>query len=102
MISLSAIEEFIFSNFTDGIHATICLSDARKGEQIVLATTNPNIDREELSKLLKQKGLSELHLPKHILHLAEIPIFSTGKTNYPALTELAKHLQDDLGEHSDD
>lgn len=100
MISLSAIEEFVFSNFANDIHATICLSDAKKGEQIVLVTTNSHIDREELSKLLKQQGLSDLYLPKHILQLAEIPIFTTGKVNYPALTDLAKHLGEELEDNS--
>jgi acyl-[acyl-carrier-protein]-phospholipid O-acyltransferase/long-chain-fatty-acid--[acyl-carrier-protein] ligase len=87
MISLAAIEELVSATFPEGPHATISISDSRKGEQVILFTVNPHVTREKLVESLKQKKLSELLLPKHIFIVNEVPVFNTGKVNYPALIE---------------
>jgi acyl-[acyl-carrier-protein]-phospholipid O-acyltransferase/long-chain-fatty-acid--[acyl-carrier-protein] ligase len=92
MISLAAIEEFVSSIYPEGPHATISMSDSRKGEQIILFSANPQVTREKLVESLKQKGISELYLPKHIFIVGEIPVFNTGKVNYPALIEKAQGM----------
>ena len=63
-------------------------SDPAKGEALVLLTT-VEIDSKELFKLLSEKGLSNLWIPKEIKRVDEIPLLPTGKLDLKAITDLA-------------
>lgn len=86
MISLSFVEELISKIWPDYIHAVVARPDEKKGEQLVLITEHQNANREAIIAYAQSSGVSELCLPKHIEYMEEIPLLSTGKINYPALS----------------
>lgn len=88
MVSLSVVEK-IASLAGSGLHAATTVSDAAKGEALVLFTTNPALTREVLSAAAKEAGISELAVPKKIVAVAALPLLGTGKTDYVALKKMA-------------
>lgn len=90
MVSLSAVEDLIFSIDHNYSYAAICIEDEKKGEQIILFTSNKDLNREMVLKVAKKKQVSELYIPKVIIFIKEMPAFATGKLNYRKLEELAK------------
>ena len=89
MISLTAVETEINALWPDKMHAVINIPDEKKGEQLVLFTTEPNMERSALVAAFKEKGLSELGVPKDIRFLEEMPLMGTGKVDYIKLKEMA-------------
>lgn len=90
MVSLTAIEEFISSVWPEGIHAVISIADEKKGEQLVLFTTNAAITREKMLAEAKEKGITTLALPTKINVREVLPLLGSGKTDYMTLQSLAK------------
>ncbi|MBN9057923.1 MAG: 2-acylglycerophosphoethanolamine acyltransferase, partial [Rhizobiales bacterium] len=64
--------------------------DERKGEQIVLVTDRIDADRNELIASAKAHGVPEIMVPKRIVTVEALPMLATGKTDYPAIAELAR------------
>ena len=90
MISLTAVEEEILDACNDNhleIAAT-CLPDQRKGEKIVLLSTN-NIEKSELTKILSDAKINPLYYPSSILVVDEIPKLGSGKTDFAATKKIA-------------
>ncbi len=92
MISLAAIEELATRIDSDpnSINAVIYLADEKKGEQILLFTTSPIITKESFINIIDKVMVSAMHLPKFIINVPEIPIFPTGKVNYPEVIKMAR------------
>lgn len=89
MISLTAVEGEIKSLWEDFEHAIVSINDDKKGEQLVLFTTNPNAKRDEILDYFKTAGISELSVPKTIRIIDEIPVMGSGKTDYVRIKEIA-------------
>jgi acyl-[acyl-carrier-protein]-phospholipid O-acyltransferase/long-chain-fatty-acid--[acyl-carrier-protein] ligase len=70
----------------------VALPDRRKGEQIVLVTDKPAADRDALVQHAKERGFSELWVPKAVL-VASIPVLGSGKIDHPATIEMARNLR---------
>ncbi|MDP1774183.1 MAG: AMP-binding protein, partial [Methylobacter sp.] len=87
MVSLTAVEQMATNAWPDAHHAAISLPDAKKGEQVILLTTQKNATVNDLAEA--SKGVAHILLPKKILVVDAIPVMATGKTNYIAVTELA-------------
>jgi acyl-[acyl-carrier-protein]-phospholipid O-acyltransferase / long-chain-fatty-acid--[acyl-carrier-protein] ligase len=87
MVSLSAAEDYIGKLWPQYMHAVVQIPDPKKGEQLVLVTTNPTATRNDLIGYAKENGISELSIPRTILTVDDIPVLGTGKTNYVALLE---------------
>ena len=90
MVSLAAVEDLINKISSDFVHVAVCIEDERKGEKIVLFTTSVDMKLEQIAKACKESKLSELHIPKLIIYIKELPILTTGKLNYRLLVEMAK------------
>ena len=84
MVSLGAVEDFVHRLSPDHAHAAVAVADPRKGERIVLVTTDQGLDRDTLLKAAREGGVGELMLPAEVLHRPELPLLGTGKTDYPA------------------
>jgi acyl-[acyl-carrier-protein]-phospholipid O-acyltransferase/long-chain-fatty-acid--[acyl-carrier-protein] ligase len=84
MVSLTFVEQLAMKAWEKGSHAVISLPDAKKGEQIILITTEKTATLHELAK--KSEGVAAINLPKKILFIDAIPVMATGKTDYVALT----------------
>lgn len=89
MISLTAVEMEINALWPDKMNAVVNIPDEKKGEQLILFTTQPDADRSALITNFKEKGLSELAVPKTIRVVEEVPLMGTGKVDYVKLKEMA-------------
>ena len=81
-VSLAVVESCASALWPEHSHAAITVPDGRKGEQIVLVTTNAEADRHELVGWAHNHGVSELAVPRRVIHIDEIPVLGTGKTDY--------------------
>jgi acyl-[acyl-carrier-protein]-phospholipid O-acyltransferase/long-chain-fatty-acid--[acyl-carrier-protein] ligase len=81
-VSLAVVENCASSMWPDHSHAAIALPDGRKGEQIVLLTTNPEAQRVDLVGWAQNHGVAEIAVPRRIVHTGEVPVLGTGKTDY--------------------
>lgn len=89
MISLTAVETEVSALWPGQMHAVVNVPDEKKGEQLVLFTTQKDAQRSDLLTAFKEKGLSELAVPKTICPMDEIPLMGTGKVDYVKLKEMA-------------
>ncbi len=89
MISLTAVETEINALWPGKMNAVVNIPDDKKGEQLVLFTTEPTAERGALLAAFKEKGLSELAVPKTIRVVEAIPLMGTGKVDYVKLKEMA-------------
>ncbi len=90
MVSLALIESKIHSGFPDVPVAIVAAPDAKKGEQLVLFTTEATLDRNAISQTLKAAGIGELMIPRTIIMLEAMPILGSGKIDYVTLNRLAR------------
>ena len=90
MVSLSQVESEISKISSEKLHAVVAVPDERKGEQLVLVTEDEKINRNIILSHFKKEGLSELSVPKNIIHVDKIPILGTGKTDYTKIKELVE------------
>jgi acyl-[acyl-carrier-protein]-phospholipid O-acyltransferase/long-chain-fatty-acid--[acyl-carrier-protein] ligase len=97
MVSLPGVEAQIASHWPEHSHAVVKIPDARKGEQLVLVTTHPNLTRKHLITMAKKAQMADLCVPRQIIHVGEVPLLGTGKTDYLGAEALA--LQE-LGKQS--
>jgi len=91
MVSLNAVSEMVCNAYaSDGEYqyGVVATPHESKGEQIVLATNNPNVTQEKLHNYIKQNGMSELYLPRVVLYMEKLPVFGTGKMDNVTLKRL--------------
>jgi acyl-[acyl-carrier-protein]-phospholipid O-acyltransferase/long-chain-fatty-acid--[acyl-carrier-protein] ligase len=89
MVSLGLVEQNLLKAFPDAQHAVVAVPDARKGEQLVLFTTDTTLDATKVADGLKALGMATLMVPRNVLTLAELPLLGSGKTDYQTLNRLA-------------
>ena len=82
MVSLPAVEGYAAALWPGFAHAVVTRPDPRKGEQLVLFTTNPDAKAAALQAWGKENGIAELALPRDIRVLPELPVLGTGKIDY--------------------
>jgi acyl-[acyl-carrier-protein]-phospholipid O-acyltransferase/long-chain-fatty-acid--[acyl-carrier-protein] ligase len=89
MVSLPRIEEIMAAEWPSKKHAIIAISDEKKGEQLIIFSEHPQLDKNVVAKLLRDKGLPEIALPRRVININVMPILGSGKINYQ---ELSQHL----------
>jgi acyl-[acyl-carrier-protein]-phospholipid O-acyltransferase/long-chain-fatty-acid--[acyl-carrier-protein] ligase len=90
MISLAAVEALATELWPNAPSAVVALPDPRKGERLVLLTTQSGAMREHLLRHAKAKGASELMVPADVVVVDKVPMLGSGKPDYVAALELAK------------
>ena len=90
MISLSAVESLAVKAWPDAHHAATSLPDPKKGEIVILLTTQKGADSKQLAA--SSEGVHAISLPRKVFVVDAIPVLATGKTNYPEVTKLAESL----------
>lgn len=90
MVSLTAVEQLAIQAWPDTQHAAVSLPDPRKGEQIILLTTQRDGSLKQLAEAAP--GVAAINLPKKLFVLEKLPVLATGKTDYPGATALAAQL----------
>lgn len=94
VVSLAVVESCASAMWPDHSHAAIAVPDSRKGEQIVLVTTAFDAERTAFAGWVHNHGVHELAIPRRVVHVDEIPVLGTGKTDY---TLVARYVQEDDG-----
>ena len=90
MVSLTVVEALAYAAWPAADHAVVSIPDGRKGERLVLLTTEPNPAREPLSREARAKGVTELCVPGAFLPLERLPLLGTGKIDYLRAAEMAR------------
>jgi len=90
MISLEVVERIATVAAPGQRHAATIEQIAAGGESTVLFTTDPGLDRITLLKAARELGAPELAVAKRIVHLPELPILGSGKTDYVRLKSMAE------------
>lgn len=88
MISLDRVEKLAESCFKSEGHAVVCVSDHKKGEKIILYTTDEKVNKQKLREYLNETGNSMLLMPGQIVLLEKLPLLGSGKTDYVKLGSL--------------
>lgn len=92
MVSLSAVENIASALWPQAMSVAVSIPDQRKGERIVLLTTQKDADRAAMQRQAKTAGASELAVPADIRIVDKVPLLGSGKTDYVAATALAKEI----------
>jgi acyl-[acyl-carrier-protein]-phospholipid O-acyltransferase / long-chain-fatty-acid--[acyl-carrier-protein] ligase len=90
IISLTVVENCAAALWPECGHAAVALPDERKGEQIVLVTTNREAKRADLLGWAQSHGIAEIAVPRRIVYTDAIPALGTGKPDYGKVEKLAK------------
>jgi acyl-[acyl-carrier-protein]-phospholipid O-acyltransferase / long-chain-fatty-acid--[acyl-carrier-protein] ligase len=90
MVSLTAVEALAAKISAAQFHAAVTKPDERKGEVIVLATTDKGLTTEALLAQARSDGQPELMVPKDIRFLESLPVLGTGKTDYVTLEKMIR------------
>ncbi|CAI3939060.1 1-acyl-sn-glycerol-3-phosphate acyltransferase (PlsC) (PDB:1IUQ) [Commensalibacter communis] len=90
MISMTTVELIASKIWPEATNAVINLTDDKKGEQLLLITTQQDAALDLLLSYSKEHDIAKIMIPKNLKIVKEIPLFATGKINYP---ELQKRLQ---------
>lgn len=90
MVSLTAVEHLALATWPDAMHAAVSLTDSKKGEQLVLLTTQLNCHLKQLTDTTP--GVASILLPRKIFSIEKLPLLATGKIDYQACNQLAAEL----------
>jgi acyl-[acyl-carrier-protein]-phospholipid O-acyltransferase/long-chain-fatty-acid--[acyl-carrier-protein] ligase len=90
MISLPAVEGYAAKLWPGAEHAVVTRPDARKGEQLVMFTTQPGAMASAFQAWGRSNGVTELAIPREIRVVEALPVLGTGKLDYVTMGETAK------------
>ena len=93
MVSLEVVEHIANTAAPDYENAASVVSDAQRGESIILFTCDKKLKREDLQIVAKNLGLPELAVARKIIAVEAIPLLGTGKTDYVTLKQMAEATQ---------
>lgn len=89
MVALGALEDLAAELWPQDRHAAAALPDGQRGERIMLVSSARDAGRAALAEAARDKGLSELVVPRAILTVDEVPLLPTGKIDHRAVKALA-------------
>ncbi|WP_255298333.1 AMP-binding protein [Brevibacillus dissolubilis] len=90
MIPLNLIEQLAGQRFDDPNFAAVNLPDARRGERVILYTSNTEATLTQLKDYIREKGYSPLLIPYKLVAVKDLPLLGSGKTDYVTLKAWAE------------
>ena len=91
MISLPAVEAVLqqrcVSEADEGPVLVVEATPNEEHPELVLFTTR-DLDRQTVNRWIREGGLSALHNVTRVVHVPQIPVLGTGKTDYRVLREM--------------
>lgn len=94
MVSLAAIEKLAAQIWPDAQTAATAVPDAKKGERVILVTTEPGVTKSDFVAKAKEAGASELMNPAEVLVWEKLPLLGTGKIDNVTLTKMVRETAD--------
>ncbi len=89
MVSLPAVEGYAAALWPDADHAVVTRPDPKKGEQLVLFSTEPTASAAALQQWARGNGVTELSVPRDVRVVDALPVLGTGKLDYVTMTAMA-------------
>jgi acyl-[acyl-carrier-protein]-phospholipid O-acyltransferase/long-chain-fatty-acid--[acyl-carrier-protein] ligase len=86
MVSMPAAEVLAAGLWPNAAHAVVAVPDGRKGEALVLLTTEPGATSGALLAHARAQGTAEIAVPRSIRVVDALPLLGTGKVDYAAAT----------------
>ena len=86
MVSMPAAEAVATTLWPKAMHAVVAVSDGRKGEALVLLTTQPDATATALMAHARAKGAAEIGIPRSVRVVDALPLLGTGKVDYVTAT----------------
>ena len=93
MVSMPAAEALATAVWPGMHHAVLSVPDARKGEQLVLLTTQEGASARALVAEARARGVPEIQVPRVVHTVTSVPMLGSGKTDYPAAQRLLEGLE---------
>jgi len=90
MVSLPAVEGMAAECWPDAVHAAVSRADARKGEQLVLVTTQAGATAGDLLAWARRRGIAEIMIPKNVQAWEKLPLLGSGKVDYMTLEKTVR------------
>jgi acyl-[acyl-carrier-protein]-phospholipid O-acyltransferase/long-chain-fatty-acid--[acyl-carrier-protein] ligase len=90
MVSMPAAEALAAGLWPEAQHAVVAMPDARKGEALVLLTTQRDATASALLAHARQGGTAEIAVPRAVRVVAALPLLGTGKIDYVAAARLVE------------
>jgi len=88
MVSLAAIEMLAAELWPDALSGVATVPDPRKGERIILVTTQKDPVRSDLVVFARSRGASEMMVPSELVSVEKLPLLGSGKIDHVALQRL--------------
>jgi acyl-[acyl-carrier-protein]-phospholipid O-acyltransferase / long-chain-fatty-acid--[acyl-carrier-protein] ligase len=103
MVSMTAAEALVASLWPDALHAVINLPDPKKGEKLLLVTTQKDAAVVAILAAARSRGVPEIMVPRDLLMVETMPLLGTGKLDYPSIQHLvAERLKPSESEDAED
>ncbi|GAB6422255.1 hypothetical protein bcgnr5378_36470 [Bacillus cereus] len=93
MVSLQLVEDLAQGCYPQIQVAAVSVTDKKKGEKVILFTTDESVNLRDLKKHIKNHKESALYVPKTIHFVESLPLLGSGKVNYVELTALAEEKE---------
>lgn len=90
MVSLELVERVAALASPGHRHAAVIEQVIAGGESTVLFTTDPVLDRIQLQKAARELGTPDLAVARRIVHVTELPLLGSGKTDYVKLKAMVE------------
>ena len=88
MVSLTAVEQILDQLCPEAKQGVIAVDDERKGEKLVLITSDREVTVSAVKKHFQTLGISELWIPREIIYEPHPPLLGSGKFDYVAAQKL--------------
>ena len=92
MVSLTQVEQKVAEIWPEHAHHVCAVRHPTRGETVVLLTCHPQPDSNALRESLREKGLSNLAHPRHVLSVEELPLLGSGKVDLRRAQELVQSM----------
>jgi acyl-[acyl-carrier-protein]-phospholipid O-acyltransferase/long-chain-fatty-acid--[acyl-carrier-protein] ligase len=88
MVSMPAAEALASTLWPAAMHAVVAIADGRKGEALVLLTTQRDAASSALLAHARAIGAAEISVPRSVRIVDALPLLGTGKVDYVTATAM--------------
>ena len=90
MVSLAYVEDLAGIVWPEAEYAAVAVADEKKGEKVILITSQAGAKRADLVAAGRQQGIGEINIPRTVLAGQSVPLTGTGKVDYSAVAALVE------------